>query len=474
MLNNPNQISRRSMLYGLGASLGTAALNSLLQAEGPSMSPLTAKSPLSAKPPQIPQRAKRCIFIVLEGGPSHIDTFDPKPRLDKLHMQEFLRDDDFAAGMTNGQRYYVKSPFQFHQVGEAGLTMNTAFKHLPRVADELCIYHGCQAESVNHPTALYHMNTGNRFGGDPSIGAWTTYGLGTENEDLPAFVVMPEDHQPQGGTANWSNGFLPAHYQGTPLSSAGSPLVNLKPPAHVTSDVQRQNLDLLASFNQSHVDEHPFHADMRARMDSYELAFRMQTAVPDVINMQGESRQTLEEYGVGLTANDSFARRCLLSRRMMEAGVRFVQIFSGGWDSHDFLHRAHSARIETVDRSITALISDLKRRGMLDETLIVITGEFGRTPDNGARQGAQVVGRDHNSDAMVVLLAGGGIRAGCRVGATDEIGEKAVETVHPIRDLHVTLLHLLGLDDNKLTYYHAGRFKQLSQFGGKVIPQLIA
>jgi hypothetical protein len=348
------------------------------------------------------------------------------------------------------------------------------FEHLARVADELCIYRGCQVDSVDHPTACYQMNTGNRFGGDPAIGSWTTYGLGTLNQDLPAFVVLPEGAYPQGGAANWSNGFLPAFFQGTPLRPHGSPILDLHPPAGVTRDVERANLDLLAKLNRADFDRHPQHTELVARMEAYELAFRMQTQVPSVIDLRNETRATLDAYGIGQPETDSFGRRCLLARKLIERGVRFVQLFEAGWDSHDYLERSHTARIRTVDRPIAALIADLRQRGLLDSTLIVWAGEFGRSPDNGVRGGANVAGRDHNAKAMSIWFAGGGVRAGSVVGATDELGDQAVECVHPIKDLHVTLLHLLGLNDNKLTYFHEGRFKQLSQTGGQVIAELLA
>ncbi len=461
---------RRDFLYGLGATLGTTALNSLLCAGEPSAGPL---DPLASKPPHHDAKAKSCIFLFMEGGPSHIDTFDPKPKLADLHMQEFQRKDRLASAMASGKRYYVKSPFQFRRAGQSGLWMNDRFEHLATVADELCIYKGCVAESVNHPTACYHMNTGSRFGGEPGVGSWVSYGLGSINQDLPGFVVLPEIYSPQGGTANWSNGYLPGHYQGTPLRSSGSPILDLLPPTGVTRSGQRVNLDLLAQLERAHQDRHPQHDDLAARLHSYELAFRMQAQVPDLIDLSRESKQTLQDYGIGERETDAFGRRCLLARRLIENGVRFVQVFSGGWDSHDYIEKAHSTRIHSVDKPIAALIADLKQRGMLEETLVIWTGEFGRSPDNGMR-GGKKAGRDHNAQAMNIVFAGGGVQAGHVVGATDEIGEKAVEAVHPIKDLHVTILHLLGLDDNKLTYFHGGRFKQLSQTGGEVIQDLIA
>lgn len=471
-----HRLQRRDFLYGMGASLGTVAFNALLQAEQksePKQQNLIDGPPLAPRDPHLKPRAKACIFLFMEGGPSHIDTFDPKPALEKLHLKEFVREDKQVSAMASGKRYYIKSPFKHHQAGESGISLSEHFSHLSKVADDLCVYHGLQAESINHPTACYHMNTGNRFGGDPAIGSWMTYGLGTENQNLPAFIVLPEVAYPQGGAANWSNGFLPAYFQGTALRSTGSPILDLNPPPNVTRATQRKNLDLLAKLNQQDQQRHPHEEVLAARMESYELAFRMQTQVPDIINLESETQQTQDMYGLGQKETDSFGRRCLLARKLVESGVRFVQIYAAGWDSHDFLERSHKARMQAVDQPIAALLKDLKARGLLDETLVVWTGEFGRSPDNGIRSGRQAAGRDHNAKGMAMWMAGGGVKAGHRIGATDEIGDHAVEVVNPIRNLHVTLEHIMGLDDNQLTYFHEGRFKVLSQTGGAVIKELL-
>ncbi len=460
------ELNRRSFLHGLGATLGTVALNARLQSE---------QNSITAKPaPHHPAKAKSCIFLFMEGGPSHIDTFDPKPKLAELHLQEFSRQDKLASAMSSGKRYYIQSPFKFQRAGKSGLAVCDKLPALAKMADELCVYRGCQAESIDHPTACYHLNTGNRFGGDPAIGSWVSYGLGAGNENLPSFVVLPELNYPQGGAANWSNGFLPPQYQGTPLRARGSPILNLRPPADQPAGVQRGNLDLLAQLNAAHQQQHPDHEALAARIASYELAFRMQAEVPGLIDLGKETAATQELYGLNNTASADFGRRCLLARRFVEAGVRFVQVIAGGWDSHDYLERSHSARFAAVDRPIAGLLADLKQRGLLEETLVVWCGEFGRSPDNGVRGGGKVAGRDHNPKAMTVWFAGGGVKAGHVIGATDETGNEAVEVVHPLRDLHVTLLHLLGLNDNKLTYFHGGRYKQLSQIGGNLIKEILA
>jgi len=467
-------INRRDFFYGLGASLGSVALTDLLSKDCLASGTEPIQKPLTPKPGHFQSKAKACILLYMEGGPSHIDTFDPKPKLDELHMQKFVRNNKFASAMSSGERYFVKSPFKFRKAGNAGIEMCEHWNHLADVADDLCVYRGCVAESVNHPTANYHMNTGNRFGGDPAIGAWTTYGLGSLNQDLPGFIVLPETSYPQGGSANWSNGFLPPYYQGTTLRATGSPILDLNPAEGVTRWHQRQNLDLLKELNQQHALQHAEHDELAARMENYELAFRMQAQVPGILDVDQEDEKTKSLYGLDDDHTYDFGRRCLLARRLVERGVRFVQIYAGGWDSHDYIQRAHTERIRAVDKPMAGLIKDLKRRGMLESTLIVWTGEFGRSPDNGQRSGGERLGRDHNAKGMAMLMAGGGVKAGHVVGATDELGEEAVEVVHPIKDFHVTLLRLLGLDDNKLTYFHGGRFKQLSQTGGEVIEELIA
>ena len=475
-------IRRRDALYGLGASLGSVAFTAMMASDLARGAEADAAAtgadappagPLAPRPQQLPAKAQRCIFLMMEGGPSHIDTFDTKPKLEQLHLEEFVRSGRDKSAMESGKRYFVQSPFRFRKAGESGADMAENWEHLAGVADELCFYRGCQVESVNHPTAMYQMNCGNRFGGDPAIGAWTTYGLGTVNQNLPGFVVLPAVSYPQGGAANWGNGFLPVHYQCTPLRPTGSPILDLEPPPGVSREQQRQTLDLLHELNQAHAARHPQHGELQARMANYELAFRTQMEVPAVLDLAGETADTLAAYGVGTEPTDGFGRKCLLARKLLEEGVRFVQLYHGSWDRHDYIARAHGQLVRAVDQPIAALIADLRLRCLLDSTLVVWCGEFGRPPDNGVR-GGTAYGRDHNAKAMTIWLAGGGVNAGHTIGATDETGGESVETVHHVRDLHVTLLRLLGLDDSRLTYYHAGRFKQLSQFGGEVIGELLA
>jgi hypothetical protein len=464
--------SRREFVFHSGMGLGAAALASLLA--GPEA---RASSTLAPKPGHFPAKAKSCIFLLMEGGPSHIDTFDPKPKLDTLHMTKFQKErSKFEANMNTGERYYVKSPFEFRRAGKLGIEINSLLGNFADVVDDVCFYRGLKAESVNHPTALYHLNTGNQFGGDPAVGAWVCYGLGTINQNLPAFVVLPDVAYPQGGAANWSSGYLPPYYQGTALRSGGAPILDMAPPAGVTPERQRAQLDLLGELNRMHHDRHPEHEELTARIESYELAFRMQAEMPGVADLAKESPLTLAMYGIGSKDPDADAlgRRCLLARRLVQSGVRFVQVVAMGWDSHDYIDKAHGARLRAIDKPVSGLLKDLKRTGLLEQTLVVWAGEFGRSPDNGIRRGSTAWGRDHNANAMTVWLAGGGVKAGQIVGATDETGGAAIEAVHPIKDFHVTLLRLLGLDDNKLRFFHAGRDKQLSQTGGQAIRELLA
>jgi len=287
--------TRREFLYSLGASIGSVAFTSFLADElsaapaSPTLQHSNTPSPLAPKPVHFPARARSCIFLMMEGGPSHIDTFDPKPKLAELHLKEFTREGKMKSAMESGKRYYVQSPFKFRRAGQSGADVAENWEQLATVADDLCFYRGCQVDSVNHPTALYQMNTGNRFGGDPAIGSWVTYGLGSLNQNLPGFIVLPEISYPQGGAANWGNGFLPANFQGTPLRPKGSPILDLEPPPGIPREHQRQNLDLLAKLNQQHQERHPGHDELAARMDSYELAFRMQMQVPGILDLDKET-----------------------------------------------------------------------------------------------------------------------------------------------------------------------------------------
>ena len=459
-------IPRREFLFGLGSSLGALALTDLQAAQTQASGPLAPKQPMHAP------KAKAVIMLFMEGGPSHVDNFDPKPKLNALHVTESTR----TAGLATGKRFYVGSPFKSRKVGNAGIEMSEPWQCLadPDVADELCVYRGCQAESLNHPEALLHMNTGSRLGGDPGLGSWVTYGLGSENQNLPGYVVMTELALPQAGPRTGRTVSFPPTTRERDFGLRDRRSSTCIPPAtNPGSTNAARSIDSPFSTRNTRK-RHPEHAELQARMESYELAYRMQMSVPGIVDLSTEPEKLKSSYGLDRKETAAFGKQCLMARKLVEQGVRFVQIFSGGWDSHDYLERGHSSRIASVDQPIAALIKDLKSRGMLDDTLVVWTGEFGRTPDNNYRGGVTALGRGHNVDAMNMWFAGGGVKRGTIVGATDEIGAEAAEVVHPIRDVHITLLHLLGLDDNKLTYFHAGRYKQLSQFGGELIHEIIA
>ena len=420
-------------------------------------------------------KAKNVIFLMMEGGPSHIDTFDPKPKLEKLHLQEFTRDGKQKSAMESGKRYYVQSPFKFIKAGKSGADMADNWTHLAKVADDLCFFRGCTVDSVNHPTAMYQMNCGNRFGGDPGLGAWVNYGLGSSNRNLPGFVVLPEVSYPQGGAANWSNGYLPANFQGTPLRAKGSPILDLTPPVGVTQEQQRKNLDLMAKLNAAHAEQHPGHDELSARMNNYELAFRMQMQVPETLDLSKEDEKTKELYGIGKDSTDSFGRKCLLARKLIEKGVRFVQLYNGSWDSHDYIERAHGNLVRGVDQPIAALITDLKQRGMLNDTLVIWGGEFGRTVYSQGTLTPTNYGRDHHPRCFSMWMAGGGVKGGLVHGETDDYSYNIVKDPVSVFDLNATILHCMGIDYERFSYKFQGLDARLTGVESpRVVQEILA
>jgi hypothetical protein len=460
---------RRAFFHQLGTGLGSVALSWLLAQDRASAESI---NPLAPHAGHIPARAKRCIFLMMEGGPSQIDTFDPKPTLDRIHGTKLERKEKLKSNQNRGNRYLVRSPFEFRRYGECGMDVSELFAHTAGCVDDIAFVRSVYCDSDNHPAALFHLTTGSLMQGSPSMGAWAVYGLGTENQDLPAFVVL-RDGRPFGGTASWGNGYLPACFQGTQLRSGKHPILDLQPPPGVSAAQQRLNLDLIGELNREYSARLPGHPDLEARIAAYELAFRMQTEVPDAVSFGDEKESTKKLYGLDKDTTRAFGERCLLARRLVERGVRFVQVWSGGWDSHTDVRNGHRASAARVDRPIAGLLRDLKSRGLLDDTLVIWGGEFGRTPDTNVADKKRA-GRDHNPGAMTMWFAGGGVRGGTIVGATDDVGNKAVESRYHLRDVHATFLHLLGLDDSKLVYYHGGRFKQLTDTGGTVLREIIA
>lgn len=472
-------MSRREWLRTSGNGFGMLALASLLggAAGAGSSSARAAAGPQSAGG-RFPAKAKSCIYLFMTGGPSHVDLFDPKPELTRLNGEPLPP----SFGKVTSQ-FVEKDPLcmgsrrKFGKFGDSGLEMSDLVPHLNKVADELAVIRSCHCDSVVHAPAMYQMNTGRVLMGYPSLGSWATYGLGSLCDDLPAFVVMTQPQgTPEGGAPCWGSGFLPASFQGTPLGGGEAPILNLTPSRDRFSHAQRSaTLDLIRSMDRS-ADPSGGDSELKARLDSYELAFRMQAKAPEVVDLSRESAETRALYGIDNPATAEFGTRCLLARRLVERGVRFVQLYSGGgpvawqWDAHDDIDVNHEKMCGLTDQPVAALVLDLKRRGLLDETLVIWGGEFGRTP---VSQGAGR-GRDHNAAGFTLWMAGGGIKGGVAYGATDAIGLKAVEKPAHVNDIHATVLHLMGLDHRLLTFFHNGRDERLTDVGGQVLHEILA
>jgi len=469
--------TRRDVLASCGGAFGSLALRGMLDQELQAAEAVSRRqNPLALAVPHHPPRARAVIFLFMYGGPSHIDLFDPKPELSRIHGQPlpaFRQEDAFRKGSKN---VAFGSPFQFHQHGESGIPISESYPHLAQVADDLCVIRSMHAESNNHGPALFQMQTGSLLSGRPSIGSWVSYGLGNENSNLPSFVVMM-DHQgaPVNGALNWTSGFMPAAYQGVTFRPGGDPIAYLTRPADVSADQQRARLRLLSDWNERHRAAHPGEDALSARIASYELAYRMQSHATEAVDLTTETAATRALYGLDDKTTAHFGRNCLLARRLVERGVRFVQIYSGGnegpraWDAHDDVRKNHDLHCAETDRPIAALIRDLKQRGLLDSTLIVWGGEFGRTPF--AEDGK---GRDHHAHAFSMWLAGGGIRGGTVYGESDEFGYHVTRDPVTLPDLHATILHQLGLDHTRLTYPHQGREFRLTDVSGRVLSSILA
>jgi hypothetical protein len=471
--------SRREFLTRAGGGLGMLALADLIQAEERrTASDPTARvrSPLSPKEPHFVAKAKRVIWLFMNGGPSQVDTWDHKPELDKRDGQE-LKGFDPNTGFFTGQvGPLMKSPFRWAKHGQCGKMVSELFPHLARHVDKMAFIHSLWSDSNNHSPALFKMNTGMSRMGFPCVGSWVTYGLGTESQSLPAFCVMYDTlgrGVPKGHAQNWGAGFLPTVYQGTAFKPQGEPIDNLTRPTDLPLERQREQLDLLTSLNQkSRLPDEP---ELTARVETFELAYRMQMAAPEALDLSQETEKTKSLYGLDHPKATHFAKQCLIARRLVERGVRFVQIYSGGmendlsWDGHNNIAKNHSGFAAETDQPIAALLEDLDRRGLLQETLVIWGGEFGRLPI--VQKGNN--GRDHNPHAITYWLAGGGVKGGVSYGASDEIGFKAVENRVSINDLHATVLHLLGLDHKKLTYRHNGRDFRLTDVAGTVIKEIL-
>jgi hypothetical protein len=478
-MNNSDQpFTRRGLLARAGGGMGMLALASLMTEEG-----LAATSeplnPLAAKPAHFAAKAKNVIWLFMNGGPSQVDTWDYKPELAKRDGQELAGFDKNTGFFTGNVGPLMKSPFQFAQHGKSGAWVSEIFPHLAKQVDEMAFIHSCYTDSNNHSPALFMMNTGTPRMGFPCVGSWVTYGLGSESQDLPAFVAMSDPlgrGLPKGYSQNWGAGFLPSVYQGTWLKPQGDPIDNLYRAKEMTDAQQRAQLDLLSKLNKHKLAQTSGDAEFAARIESFELAYRMQQAAPEAIDVDREPEHIHKLYGIDNKKCTHFAKQCLIARRMVERGVRFVQIYSGGmdnelsWDGHANIDANHRGFAAETDQPIAALIADLKQRGLLESTLIIWAGEFGRLPI--VQKGG--TGRDHNPHAFTAWLAGGGVKAGTHYGATDEVGFRAVENRVSINDFHATILALLGLEHTRLTYRLNGRDFRLTDVAGNVVKEVIA
>jgi hypothetical protein len=426
-------------------------------------------------------KAKRVIYLFQNGAPSQIESFDYKPKLKEMVGQELpdsVRGAQRLTGMTANQASFplVGSFADFKQYGQSGAWVSDLFPYTSRIVDDLCIVRSMHTEAINHDPALTFFQTGSQQGNRPSMGAWLSYGLGSENKNLPAFTVLLSRGIGNGQgvySKLWTNGFLDSVHQGVQFSSGEDPVLYLKDSKGLSREERRVMLDNIAELN--HLSYEKFgDPEISAKIKQYEMAYRMQTTVPEIMDLSKEPDSVIKLYGPDCLVPGTYAANCLMARKLSESGVRFVQLYHQGWDQHDNLPYEISHQAKDTDQASAALVTDLKQRGLLDETLVIWGGEFGRTSYSQGKLTAESYGRDHHPRCLSIWMAGGGCKAGHSIGSTDDRGMEAIEEVHHVRDLHVTLLRLLGLDDNKLTFYHGGRFKQLSQIGGQVIDKLIA
>jgi Protein of unknown function (DUF1501) len=457
--------SRREFFTRAGSGLAGMALASLLRAEG--------ADPLAPKQPHHAAKAKSIIWLFMEGGPSHVDLFDPKPKLQELAGQpmppSFGRP---ITAMGTSNNTLMPSKRTFKQYGQSGIRVSDWYPHIAEHVDDMTVIRSVWADGLNHVGSVCQMNTGSILAGRPAMGAWTTYGLGSANRNLPSFVVLLDDKEPIGGPKNWSAGFLPATFQGTQFRQGDTPILHLNSPSGTTAEQQRSKLDFLKQLNERYSRENPGDSELEARIAAYELAYQMQSAAPEAVDMSKETEATKKLYGLDAPETSAFGANCLLARRLVERGVRFVELYAGsgsGWDAHSDIEGNHSKRCRASDQPIAGLLADLKSRGMLDQTLVVWGGEFGRTPFNEKGDG-----RDHNPWGFSMWMAGGGTKGGQYIGTTDEIGLRAVERPVHVHDIHASILWLLGMDHVSLTYMHNGRAERPTEVYGSVIHELFA
>jgi hypothetical protein len=481
--------ARRKFLQQSGGGIGLLALASLLEGEGllaarePTASAALALNPLAPRPSHFPAKAKSVIWLFMNGGPSQVDTWDYKPELAKHHGEELKGFDKNTGFFTDQVGPLMKSPFTWQQYGRSGTWVSDIFPNISKHVDDLAFIHSCYTETNNHSPALFEINTGMSRMGFPCVGAWVTYGLGSESQNLPAFVTMYDTlgrGLPKGHAQNWGAGFLPGVYQGTALNAQGAPIDNLFRDPKMNDDEQRRQLDLLKRLNRQHLESHEAEGELAARIESFELAYRMQMAAPEALDVAREPESIRRLYGLDDKRCSHFAKQCLMARRLVERGVRFVQIYSGGmenersWDGHIDIAGNHRQFAGETDIPVAALLTDLKQRGLLDSTLVIWGGEFGRLPIAQRTKDGKQTGRDHNPHAFTYWLAGGGVKGGVHYGETDEIGHKAAVDRVAVHDLHATILHLLGLEHTKLTYKYNGRQFRLTDVYGNVIRKIIS
>jgi hypothetical protein len=467
--------SRRDFLFNAGSGLGALALGGLLSQDGllPRAAAANVIDPLKPKPPHFNPTAKSVIWLFMEGGPSHLDTFDPKPALAKLEGQPMPASfGTVVTAMGTSNNTLMASQRKFKQYGQSGIWISDWYPEVAKHADKMAVVRSCWADGLNHVGSVCQMNTGSILAGRPSMGAWVTYALGSANQNFPSFVVMTDAAEVLGGPKNWSAGFLPATFQGTLLRNNGAPILDVIPPDAIGGKQQRGRLDLLKSLNEHYGADKKEDQELEARINSYELAYRMQAAAPEAVDVANESDATKELYGMNNEETAKFGTNCLLARRLVERGVRFVELYCGsgsGWDAHTDLEGNHSKMCRISDKPIAGLLTDLEARGLLKETLVVWGGEFGRTPFNEKSRG-----RDHNPWGFSMWMAGGGIKGGQTIGSTDEIGLRAVEKRIHVHDLHATILHALGLDHVNVTFLHNGRSERPTIVSGDVVKEAFA
>src|SRR5687767_6394756 len=471
--------SRRAFLRHAGGGFGMLALASLLNHDGllaatarPTVS--ARSNPFAPKSPHFAAKAQRVIFLFMSGGPSHVDHFDPKPDLVRLAGEPIPE----SFGTFKTRRAVAKNKLlaplrPFKPYGQSGIEVSDFLPNIAGCVDDICLLRGCHGDSVTHPESVYQMNTGSILMGRPSLGAWATYGLGTENQNMPAFVVMPDPAGwVKGGAPSWGNGYMPAAYQGTILRGGESPILNLNTPKGVSGRQQEATVDFINELNRGNLAPGEEDSELAARISAYELAFRMQKHAPEVVDISQETAATRKLYGLENKTTAEFGLRCLLARRLIESGVRFVQLYSGdtlGWDGHSDMEGNHSKLCAQSDLPVAGLLKDLKSRGLLESTLVIWGGEFGRMPMSEGSNG-----RDHNPHGFSMWLAGGGVKGGQAIGGTDAVGLRAEHDKSHVHDIHATILHLLGLDHTRLTFRHNGRNERLTDVSGNVIRRVFA